>query len=483
MGLEPDEYKVNIASDKMEATITLLSKEGGEQPEEAEKTEETEEAEKAEEKIITVDDLRGALTANKVTTGIDEEQLASLAEKPDFNQPYIVAHGATSKDGDHGSVDYKFPTEDTLDLEEDESGSIDFRNIGNFNNTRKGELLATQVAPTNGEPGVNVIGDELKARDGKAVALRVGKGVAVSEDGTSATADVDGHACLVGDRISVLNTVETPTHVDYSIGNISFIGNVVVKGSVRPEFKVEAKGSIEIAGNVEQAEITSGGDLTIHGNVFGQSDTRIKASGDAAIGAIDQAELSVRGNLSVKNYIRHSQVSVGGSIEVTGDKGNIVGGDVHSFRGIQVPFVGNSMAALTKLTVGTNPLISHEIEEIQEQLDELTGKLKQVEQAISMLADRRLAAGGQLDPKSQAMLDKLQVAQQQLEPQIKTLKEQLVESESKSVEFKAAKIRVKETIYPGVVISFRDRMQYKTQDELQCVAFFEENAEIGTGPY
>jgi len=471
MGLEPDEYKVNIASDKMEATITLLSEEGKEQSEEA------------EEKIITVDALREALTANKVTTGFDEEQLASLAEKPDFNQPYIVAHGTPSKDGAHGSIDYKFPTEEVLNLEEDETGTIDFRSIGNFNNTRKGDLLAEQVAPTMGEPGVNVIGDELKARDGKVASLRIGKGVVVSEDGTSATAEVDGHACLVGDRISVLNTVETPAHVDYSIGNISFIGNIVVKGSVRPDFKVEAEGSIEIAGNVEQAEITSGGDLTIHGNVFGQSNTRINVKGDATIGAIDQAELSVRGNLSVKNYIRHSKVSVGGSIEVTGDKGNIVGGDVHAFRGIKVPFVGNSMAALTKLTVGTNPLISHEIEEIQAELDESAGKLKQVGQAISMLADRRLAAGGQLDPKSQTMLDKLQVAKQQLEPQIKKLNEKLAESVSKSVEFKAAKIRVKEIIYPGVVISFRDRMQYKTQDEAQCVTFFEENAEIGTGPY
>jgi uncharacterized protein (DUF342 family) len=87
MGLDADEYKVNIASDKMEATITLLSKESGEQ---------SEEAEEAEDKIITVDDLRDALKANKVTTGIDEKQLASLAEKPDFNQPYIVAHGTSS---------------------------------------------------------------------------------------------------------------------------------------------------------------------------------------------------------------------------------------------------------------------------------------------------------------------------------------------------------------------------------------------------
>ena len=53
----------------------------------------------------------------------------------------------------------------------------------------------------------------------------------------------------------------------------------------------------------------------------------------------------------------------------------------------------------------------------------------------------------------------------------------------KHVEFKEAKIKVSQVIYPGVIISFRDRMQYKTQDEQQALSFYEEESEIRTGPY
>ena len=49
--------------------------------------------------------------------------------------------------------------------------------------------------------------------------------------------------------------------------------------------------------------------------------------------------------------------------------------------------------------------------------------------------------------------------------------------------FKEAKIRVSQIIYPGVIICFRDRMQYKTRDELQCTSFYEEASEIRTGPF
>jgi len=246
---------------------------------------------------------------------------------------------------------------------------------------------------------------------------------------------------------------------------------------------VEAEGNIDIAGNVEKAIIKCGGDLTIHGNVFGQEDTHITVGGDASIGAINQAELAVRGNLTVKNYIHHSNVAAGGSIEVTAKKGNIVGGDVHAFRGINAPFVGNAMAALTKLTVGTNPFSSHELEDLQAQHDEASTKLRQVQAATTKLKNRRTAAGGKLDASSKAMFDKLAILHNQLVPQVAKLDAQIEQAKGAVTNYKEAKIRISDIIYSGVVISFRDRIQYKTRDEQQRVTFFEENAEISTGPY
>lgn len=463
MTLAAEDYKVDITSDRMEASITLLNEQVRDQ--------------------IEVESLREALALKGVTQGIDEGRMAAIGQQPVFNKPYLIARGRVHKDGAGETITYKFEVGDESKSEETDSGSIDFRNIKNFTNFKAGQVLAVKTPATPGVPGFSVMGEELKARDGKTINLRIGKGVRLSDDGMTAYADDNGHACVIADRLTVMGTVEVPAHVDYSIGNIKFIGNVKVRGSVRAGFSVEAEGDIEIAGNVEKCIIVCQGNLEIRGIVFGGGECRIEVRGDASIGAIDQTEVKVMGDLQVANYIRHSDIACGGAIEVLGKKGSVVAGDIHAYRGILAPFVGNSMATLTKLTVGTNPLVAHEIEATEAQIATQEDKLRQIRNALTALNARRAAAGGALDAKNNTLFTKLKAAENQLVPLLKPLQDKLEEDTSQSADYKEAKIRVSQIIYPGVIVCFRDRMQYKTRDELQCVAFYEEDAEIRTGPF
>lgn len=459
--LDAKDFELHVSGDRMQASLTLS---------------------KREELRVSVAELHEALHSRGVTFGIDPQALAAIEKSPQAGTPYLVARGVAPKDGVSEKVEYKFATDGTIKPEETESGTVDFRNIKNFSNFREGDLLAVKTPASTGASGTNVMGEEIKARDGRTVALRVGKGARLTEDGMAAIADCSGHACLVGDRVSVLSTIEVPTNVNYAVGNIKFIGSVKIRGGVMPGFSVEAEGDIEINDNVEKANLRCSGNLEIRGIVFGQGDCHIEVGGSAKINAVDQAELLVRGNLTVNSYIRHSKVLVGGSVEVIGKKGSIIGGDVRAFRGIQMPFVGNSMATLTKLTVGLNPFVSQEVNELRAQMEEVETKLTQVKTALHTLATRA-AASGQLDAQSQALAERLKLARTQLEPQLATLGAKLTESQDLAADYKEARIRVAEIAYPGVVINFRDRMQYKTMDELQHCSFYEEAAEIRNGPY
>ncbi len=40
-----------------------------------------------------------------------------------------------------------------------------------------------------------------------------------------------------------------------------------------------------------------------------------------------------------------------------------------------------------------------------------------------------------------------------------------------------------QTIFPGVLINFRGRLQYKSNDPAQHTTFYEEGAEVRSGPY
>lgn len=452
MALSAADHEVHVTNDQMEAYLTLTNPDAG---------------------SPSYEDLVKALAGNRVVSGIKEEVLKKLAQKPEFNVSHQVAQGTPSEDGKHQKIEYRFDVSASKGAEEDEQGSIDFRNIKNFINFKAGQVLAEKTAASQGKPGKNVLGQDVPARDGKEVNFKTGKGVEISEDGMAALAAVDGHPALIADRLTVQNTVEVPAHVDYSIGNIDFIGNVRVRGDVMPGFTVKVKGNLEIAGNVEQASLEVGGNLDLRGIIFGQDKSTVTVRGDAKIGAIDQAIVHVHGHLKVNNYVRHSTVLVGATMEVVGPKGNIVGGEIDAYQVVNCPYIGNPMATLTKLTVGMNPFVAADLAKVQDQYTELEGKLKQITTAIAAASARG----------NKPLLEKLHQAKKQLDPALKQLGEQLQDLQARGSEYKDAKIRIKDKVFPGVVINFRDRLQYKTMDEAQRLSFYEEGAEIRTGPY
>jgi uncharacterized protein len=452
MALEPENYEVKVAGDQMEAFITLKAPTPG----------------------LTPADFVRALQSNGVVFGIDEARLRELAASPIPGAPQLVARGQPAVDGVSEQITYHFDVDLTTNkVTEGEGGSIDFRMIKNFINFKSGEVLAEKSRAVPGKPGRNVMGQELPAREGKQSTFKFGKGVDVSGDGMKAIATVDGHPAIVADRLTVQNTVEVPAHVDYSIGSIDFIGNVRVRGDVMPGFTVKTKGNLEIAGNVEQANLEVGGNLDLRGIIFGQGNSKITVRGDARIGAVDQAEVRVQGHLKVNNYIRHSLILVGAALEVVGPKGNIIGGDTSAYQGVNCPYLGNPMATLTKITVGVNPFVAAESDSLQAEFNDVDGKLRQASAAMTSAIQRG----------NNMLIEKLKQVQAQLEPLHKQLAEKLEQSKTRGVENKDARIRVKEKVFPGVVVNFRDRLQYKTMDEAQRLSFYEEGAEIRTGPY
>jgi uncharacterized protein (DUF342 family) len=152
MALEDSDIRVELTSDRMEASITLLNA----------------------EREHSADALIAALAAAGVSYGVDKEKLKELVARPVFNVPFVVAHGRPAIDGKNEAVEFKFPTGEVKTIQETASGSLDFRSISNFYNVRGGDLLAVKTLATDGESGFTVTGEELKARPGKAASIKVG---------------------------------------------------------------------------------------------------------------------------------------------------------------------------------------------------------------------------------------------------------------------------------------------------------------------
>jgi uncharacterized protein len=462
MALSSSNCSVEISKDGMEALLTLLDDSALEG--------------------LSAESIGEALVAAGVRHGFDQGAMGMLASAPAVKRPCVVARGEPAQDPGPEEIVYHFKVGQNTSPVEGEDGTVDFRNLDNFNSTPAGTVIAEKTRKGDGIVGMTVKGERIEPKPLRPFAWKIGKGVAVSEDGNSVIAQVAGHACLSADRLTVMETIDIPGDVDFSVGNVHFIGNVRVKGGVHPGFNIEAGGDIEIGGNVEKAFILAGGKLSVKGIVFGHGGSLLRSAGEMHIGALDQAKIECMSDLRVDQYIRHSHLLVGGQLVISGQKGSLIGGEALVYRNIDVPVLGNAMATLTKVTVGGNPFANAGITEQEALLSGLNAKANQISSAIHGLMARRKAGGGQ-SPEETALLAKYSQAHGQLKEQIDAALAKIEEYKHQSGDNKDARIKVSEISYPGVLLNFRGRLQFKTKDEAQRTCYYEKDAEVAVGPY
>src|SRR5690606_32795771 len=115
---------------------------------------------------------------------------------------------------------------------EREDGKVDFKEVTNLNNIKKGQLIAERVPAGTGTDGRAVTGDPIPAKKGKEARLKAGKNVVVDQEQMKIYAAIDGLVTITErDKINVFPVYEVNGDVDYAIGNIDFVGNVVIRGN------------------------------------------------------------------------------------------------------------------------------------------------------------------------------------------------------------------------------------------------------------
>ena len=173
------------------------------------------------------DDVIGVLKSAGLKN-IDEDAVKASLKKVEPGVPVAVARGVPPQPGADGYVDYRVKIDvGRIDLNEDDEGRVDYRELNLFDNVEAGQVLAVLVPPGKGNPGLDVFGQPIPAAEGKPSKLVVGQNVEVSDDGTKAIAMTDGMPCLRAGRLEVLPVYQIKGDVAYATGNIRFSGDVL----------------------------------------------------------------------------------------------------------------------------------------------------------------------------------------------------------------------------------------------------------------
>ena len=334
-------------------------------------------------RYFTVSEIMDLLEEEKIVHGIMREAIDEIISTANQNDEKIrdslIVEGNPVEEGINTYVDYHFNSEGALGLQVDEEGNIDFKELNIINNVKKDDLLATLVKGKEGKPGLDIYGSAVTPALVKIdIPLAAGKNVRISEDGLTAYAERDGQVFLKRKLIEVSPLYTVPHDVDLNTGNISFNGSVVVNGNVLAGFKIRAKEDVSVMGVVEAADITAGGNIFIKGGIKGNDRGKVLCKGDLITSFIESGIVECHGDLRVNTSIVNSKVTCYGAITMGTKKGQIVGGEVISAKGIECKELGSKFGIKTIITIGDKPLVRARLDDLSKEHEAIIAEYNQI---------------------------------------------------------------------------------------------------------
>lgn len=234
------------------------------------------------------------------------------------------------------------------------NGKIDFRERKMFVGVAKGQVIATHIPPTEGTPGLDVLGKTIPQLPGKLIQVTVSDDAEYDEESGVVRATRSGILSMVSENsIKVCAKQLIPGNIDFSTGNIESKDAVEIGGAVLPGFKVKTHGDLLLGGNVRSATLKCKGNLVIKGGILGKR-CRVNSKGDADIGFIEQGRLRAKGKVVLRKQAYFSRIMADSDILCT-EKSQVMSGFILSGASLTLGNVGSANSPPTLLAAGIAP--------------------------------------------------------------------------------------------------------------------------------
>lgn len=395
---------------------------------------------------VTEDKAFDAIRAKGISFGLQEDVVEDAVKNKRYGENICIARWQPPVDGKDGSIEYCFKRETTFKPVEDENGNVDYKNLGLVRNIYRGTQIAKITMPTEGEPGTDIMGKQVKQKLGVAASFTVGKGTELVNDGTEIIASVDGNLTYSGGAFNIEESLLIRGDVDVSSGNIDFIGDIVVKGNVMEGFAVTSKKNITIQGTVTNGTVTADGNITVKlGSI---NSTLHSEKGNIKLDFCENSKLYAAGNVEASAFVG-GEVFAGKCITASG-KGILMGGKYTALENVTASVIGSESYAKTMVTLGNNAVLTEEMEGHHHKIAEMEDKLDQLGKIITALNE--MAKVSKLTPEREQMKVEAMRSRFQIQGEIKRLNARIAEIETTLERKQILSISCKKAFYPGVTL-------------------------------
>jgi uncharacterized protein (DUF342 family) len=306
--------------------------------------------------------------------------------------------------------------------------------------------------------GFNVVGDEFKADQDSVLEIEYDDSVQElpTEGGKRLIAGRSGALHFDGVTLYIDSFLEISGDVGPKTGAINFPGELTIRGNVLPGVTVIGGSEVFVAGTVKDAIVSSEGNVIISGGILGHGIVRARTS--IAADFAEKATLMAVGDIRL-NKASFNTIKTNGKLFVDADDGTFLGGVCLTKHGINAANIGSEAGGRTQISFGQDYLIKDQINKADEKIDKAKTALTAIEEKIN---------SSHKNPQvlEQASKEKVKLVKllEQLRLKVFTLEEQFeVHHESE--------LRIRGTIYPGVVIESHGRY-YEVQQRREGVIFY-----------
>jgi uncharacterized protein (DUF342 family) len=312
-----------------------------------------------------------------------------------------------------------------------------------------------------GRPGFDVKGGEIPAD--KATAFAIEHDDSIQEEAVGAgkrlVAARPGELSFDGKTLTIKSVKKLEGDIGPATGNINFPGEISIDGRVLPGFAVISGANVTVTGTAEAALISAGGKVVVAQGIKGNGKgvVRAKIAIDSAFA--ERATLMAVGDISLKNGAVLSQIKTNGKLSIAAENGKLFGGVCQARCGIDAADIGSSSGGRTEISFGQDYLIKDQIAAVEEDIRKLEKALSSIDEKIKTVLKipSSLAAARAEKVKHIKRLEQLKL-------KVFTLRE-------KFEEHCDSEIRIRGTIYPGVIIESHDRY-YEVQQTRSRVIFY-----------
>jgi uncharacterized protein (DUF342 family) len=410
---------------------------------------------------LTAENVFKALAALGVKKGIHRETVekaCAAARARGSVSGVLLARGETPVARGGCAVRWLVPVSPPQPAGESGTGEVPGRTV----QVREGQAIVELSAPeAEGRPGFDVKGGEIPADKG--AALVIGHDDSIREEaagkGRRLTAALPGELFFDGRALTIRSLKKLEGDVGPATGNIKFPGEIVISGKVMPGFAVIGGANVSVAGTAEAALVSAGGKVMVAQGIKGNGKGVIRAK--TAIDSIfaEKAVLMAVGDINLKTGAVLSQIKTNGKLSIAGEKGRLVGGVCQARRGIDAADIGSSGGGRTEISFGQDYLIKEQIAATEEEM-------RKLKETLSGINERMQAVLNMPSSLAAVRAEKVKLVKylDQLKFRVFTLRE-------KFEEYCDSEIRIRGTIYPGVIIESHDRY-YEIQQTRSRVIFY-----------